>query len=210
VIGVAADSSDNIWIIHREGSLEAKEKYATWDPPASGCCVPAPPILEFNAKGEPTGREILLSELKQRIRADLVSVFVLPPSMAVLEQRLKTRAQDSDEVVRARMAKSADEMSHWLEYDYVFINHDIAESVRQVRSALDRLMQGRTTLVIAHRLSTVRDAARIVVLDGGLVAETGTHQELLTRGGIYSRLIAAQLTAITAGVVPERIPAGDA
>lgn len=75
-------------------------------------------------------------QLKETIRADLVAVFVLPPSMAALEQRLRTRAQDSDEVVRARMAKSADEMSHWPEYDYVFVNHDIAESVRQVRSIL--------------------------------------------------------------------------
>ncbi len=75
-------------------------------------------------------------QLKQTVRADLVAVFVLPPSMAALEERLKTRAQDSDEVVRARMAKSADEMSHWPEYDYVFVNRDIAESVRQVQSIL--------------------------------------------------------------------------
>ncbi|HEX7969713.1 MAG TPA: guanylate kinase [Stellaceae bacterium] len=75
-------------------------------------------------------------QLKQTVRADLVAVFVLPPSMAALEERLKTRAQDSDEVVRGRMAKSADEMSHWPEYDYVFVNRDIAESVRQVQSIL--------------------------------------------------------------------------
>lgn len=55
VIGVAADAKDHIWIIHRETSLEAKEKYATWNPPASGCCVPAPPILEFNAAGDLVG-----------------------------------------------------------------------------------------------------------------------------------------------------------
>ena len=65
-----------------------------------------------------------------------MAVFVLPPSMAALEQRLRTRAQDSDDVVRGRMAKSADEMSHWPEYDYVFVNQDIAESVRQVQSIL--------------------------------------------------------------------------
>jgi DNA-binding beta-propeller fold protein YncE len=51
-IGVAADSKDNIWIIHREGSLEAKEKYATWSPKASDCCAPAPPILAFNQAGD--------------------------------------------------------------------------------------------------------------------------------------------------------------
>ncbi len=54
-IGVAADSNDHIWIIHREGSLEAKEKYATWAPKASDCCVPAPPILEFNQAGDLVG-----------------------------------------------------------------------------------------------------------------------------------------------------------
>src|SRR5436190_13236050 len=55
VIGVAVDAKDHIWIIHREGSLEAKEKYATWTPPASGCCAPAPPILEFNEAGDLVG-----------------------------------------------------------------------------------------------------------------------------------------------------------
>jgi guanylate kinase len=75
-------------------------------------------------------------QLKERVRADLVAVFVLPPSMAALEERLKTRAQDSDQVVRARMAKSVDEMSHWPEYDYVFVNRDIEESVRQVQAIL--------------------------------------------------------------------------
>ncbi len=55
VIGVSVDAKDHVWIIHRGGSLEAKEKYATWDPPASECCVPAPPILEFNEAGELAG-----------------------------------------------------------------------------------------------------------------------------------------------------------
>lgn len=84
-------------------------------------------------------------QLAQTVRDDLVAVFVLPPSMAALEERLKTRAQDSDEVVRARMAKSADEMSHWPEYDYVFVNHDIAESVDRVQAILkaERVRRGR-------------------------------------------------------------------
>lgn len=75
-------------------------------------------------------------QLKATVRGDLVSVFILPPSMAALEQRLRTRAQDSDDVVRARMAKSADEMSHWPEYDYIIVNRDLDESVRQVDSIL--------------------------------------------------------------------------
>jgi subfamily B ATP-binding cassette protein MsbA len=68
-----------------------------------------------------------------------------------------------------------------------------AESERLIQTALERLMVGRTTFVIAHRLSTVRRADRIVVLEDGRVAETGTHDELVLNGGAYSRLLEAQL-----------------
>jgi guanylate kinase len=76
-------------------------------------------------------------QLAANVRDDLVSVFILPPSMAALKRRLQTRAQDSREVVAARMAKSADEMSHWAEYDYVVVNRNLGESVRAVRAILD-------------------------------------------------------------------------
>ncbi len=67
-----------------------------------------------------------------------------------------------------------------------------AESEHVVQEALDRLMEGRTTFVIAHRLSTVRDADRVAVLDHGVVAEQGTHDELLARGGLYRKLVERQ------------------
>jgi subfamily B ATP-binding cassette protein MsbA len=66
------------------------------------------------------------------------------------------------------------------------------ESERLVQSALNNLMTGRTTIVIAHRLSTVRRADRIIVLDAGRIAESGKHEELLARGGIYRRLYELQ------------------
>ena len=75
-------------------------------------------------------------QLKARARQDLVSVFILPPSIKELEKRLFKRAQDTSEVVANRMSKSASEMSHYPEYDYVIINHDLYKSVQQVQSIL--------------------------------------------------------------------------
>ena len=76
---------------------------------------------------------------------DLVSVFILPPSRAALQARLESRAQDSDEVVAARMAKASDEISHYREYDYIVVNDDLDRSVTSVRAILaaERLRRGR-------------------------------------------------------------------
>jgi ATP-binding cassette subfamily B protein len=70
-----------------------------------------------------------------------------------------------------------------------------AESEHLVQEALERLMRGRTTLVIAHRLSTVKDADRVVVLDKGQVAEAGTHEALVAQKGLYRRLVERQFQA---------------
>jgi guanylate kinase len=75
-------------------------------------------------------------QLKDKVAADLVSVFILPPTLGALEERLRSRAQDSDDVVKARMAKSSDEMSHWAEYDYVVVNDHLDNSIWQVRTIL--------------------------------------------------------------------------
>jgi ATP-binding cassette subfamily B protein len=73
-----------------------------------------------------------------------------------------------------------------------------SESERAVQENLDRLLDGRTSFVIAHRLSTVRDADLIVVLEQGRVAETGTHTQLLARGGLYAQLVSRQLASAQA------------
>jgi guanylate kinase len=99
------------------------------------------------------GRDVLFDidwqgtqQLREADR-DLVSIFVLPPSITDLELRLRTRAQDSDEVIHARMAKATDEMTHWAEYDYVIINTEIDRAFAQVQSILaaERLKRERQT-----------------------------------------------------------------
>jgi guanylate kinase len=75
-------------------------------------------------------------QLRSRSPNDVVSVFILPPSATALEQRLHTRAQDSDEVIRGRMKKAGDEMSHFDAYDYIVVNDNIGIAFESVRSIL--------------------------------------------------------------------------
>ena len=99
-----------------------------------------------------SGRDVLFDidwqgtqQIKAKARDDLVSIFVLPPSTAELEKRLITRAQDSAEVVAGRMARAADEMSHYPEYDYIIVNHDLDQSIDAVHTILkaERLRRSR-------------------------------------------------------------------
>lgn len=75
-------------------------------------------------------------QLRDNARADVASVFILPPTMTALEDRLRRRAQDAEDVVQRRMAEARSEMSHWDEYDYVVVNHDLDDSVATVRAIL--------------------------------------------------------------------------
>ena len=75
-------------------------------------------------------------QLKMQAREDLASVFVVPPSKAELERRLRIRAQDSEDVVKARMAKASDELSHWAEYDYLLMNDDIQHAQGKLEEIL--------------------------------------------------------------------------
>jgi guanylate kinase len=98
------------------------------------------------------GRDVLFDidwqgtqQLRKKEGADLVSVFILPPSVRQLERRLKRRARDSKDIIRSRMAKAAGEMSHWDEYDYIIINHKIDRALAELRAILtaERLKRER-------------------------------------------------------------------
>lgn len=98
------------------------------------------------------GRDVLFDidwqgtqQLAEKARDDLVSIFILPPSWHELERRLFSRAQDDPSEINRRMAKAADEMSHWAEYDYVIVNRDLDQSVEAVKSILlsERLKRRR-------------------------------------------------------------------
>ena len=112
--------------------------------------TPKQPVLSALGRG----RDVLFDidwqgtqQLKERAREDLVSIFVLPPSHDELERRLKSRAQDSDDVVAKRMAEAAAEISHWPEYDYVIVNSDLDRALAQVKSILEAERARRSRLV---------------------------------------------------------------
>ena len=75
-------------------------------------------------------------QLREKMREDIVSVFILPPSKQELERRLKSRGQDADEVVKKRMDEASAEITHWAEYDYVVINKNLNDSVKAVLGIL--------------------------------------------------------------------------
>ncbi|MDH5453546.1 MAG: guanylate kinase [Paracoccaceae bacterium] len=75
-------------------------------------------------------------QIKQAMGHDVVSIFILPPSIAELERRLRDRGQDSDEVIAGRMAKSEAEISHWAEYDFVLVNDDLDQAETELKTIL--------------------------------------------------------------------------
>ena len=110
--------------------------------------TPSAPVMNSLAEG----RDMLFDidwqgtqQLADARQEDLVSIFILPPSTRELEQRLLSRSQDSADVVAARMSKAADEISHYREYDYILVNHDIDVAVAQVKAILqaERLRRDR-------------------------------------------------------------------
>jgi guanylate kinase len=99
------------------------------------------------------GRDVLFDvdwqgarKLRESAKDDVVAVFILPPSAAALEQRLRMRAEDPEEIVKRRMRGASNEIQHWEEYDYVVVNTDIDQSVESVRAILAAERLRRTRL----------------------------------------------------------------
>ena len=112
--------------------------------------TPVAPVMEALE----SGKDVLFDidwqgtqQLAEQARADLVSVFILPPSTSELEKRLRGRAQDSAEVVANRMSRAPDELSHYPEYDYIVVNREINKSIEMAMSILgaERLKRVRQT-----------------------------------------------------------------
>jgi guanylate kinase len=110
--------------------------------------TPRAPVM----KSLQAGRDVLFDidwqgtqQLTEKAREDVTSIFVLPPSIGELERRLRMRAQDEDGVIKERMAKASDEMSHWAEYDYVIVNNALDRAFAEVRTILaaERLKRQR-------------------------------------------------------------------
>jgi guanylate kinase len=131
-------------MVERGALLEHAEVFGHW------YGTPRKPVEEALAKG----RDVLFDidwqgarQLRQSAGNDLVSIFVLPPSLEELERRLKRRAEDPADVVQARMDKAVSEMSHWGDYDYILVNDDIDKAFRALLAIVqaERLRRARQT-----------------------------------------------------------------
>lgn len=141
----------------RQGEVDGKD-YSFVDDAAFDAMVAGDQLLEHatvfgHRYGTPSapvraaleeGRDVLFDidwqgtqQMAQKERGDLVSVFILPPSMDELQRRLRTRAQDSDDVVAGRMSKASGEISHWAEYDYVLVNDDVEACAEQLQKIIE-------------------------------------------------------------------------
>lgn len=126
---------------------------------------PAAPVETAISEGRDTifdvdwqgGQQIRASHLGQQV----VSIFILPPSLAELERRLRARGQDSEQVIAGRMQKSRDEISHWAEYDYVLVNDDLDATEAELRAILtaERLRRDRRPALGGFVRKLMEDAA---------------------------------------------------
>ena len=162
----------------RPGEVEGRD-YEFTDLPGFNAMVEADAFLEWaevfgNCYGTPRariaegmglGRDFLFDvdwqgtqQLYQKAEVDVVRVFILPPTMAELERRLRSRGTDSDEVIAARMARAANEISHWDGYDYVLINDNVDDCYGEVKAILraERLKRRRQIGLIGFARDLIR------------------------------------------------------
>lgn len=162
----------------REGEVDGRD-YHFVDRPAFEAMVAEDAFLEWAevfgnlygtpraavAQGLDAGRDFLFDvdwqgaqQLSQRAREDVVSVFLLPPSIGALETRLRSRGTDSDAVIAGRMARARDEISHWDGYDYVVVNADLKACFARVQTILEaeRLKRKRQTGLIEFARGLMR------------------------------------------------------
>ncbi len=126
----------------RGAFLECAEVFSHWygtarDPVESALEAGRDVVFDIDWQGT--------QQLAESVRGDLVRVFILPPSLEALEERLKRRAQDSAAVVAQRMSRAGDEMRHYDEYDYVVVNTELGQAVADVQAILraERLRRSR-------------------------------------------------------------------
>lgn len=141
--------------------MVAKEALAEWAHVfGNRYGTPRAPLLQAMEEG----RDILFDidwqgtqKLKQHHAADLVSIFLLPPDLAELERRLRTRKQDSDDVIASRMAHAAEEIGHWAEYDYVLVNDDPDVCYARIASILsaERSKRSRCALGLHNFVTSI-------------------------------------------------------
>lgn len=172
--------------------------------------TPRRPVIEALR----AGRDVLFDidwqgaqQLREKARDDLVTIFILPPSAKELERRLHTRAQDSEDVIRARMVMATREVSHWPEYDYVVVNRDIEHAFAEVQTILtaERLRRERqiglsdfVVRLIGAESGRKRSSERRSVAPSGNRRRHNAatrHQEMLQRIAAVE-LVIAQLPAI--------------
>ena len=158
-----ADNTDMVMSVSattrapRPGEVDGQDYYLI-DKPRFSAMIDADDFLEHarvfdNYYGTPSGpvfdaleqgRDVLFDidwqgaqQLTQAASDDLVKIFILPPSLRELEKRLRSRAQDSDDIIAKRMSKSEAEISHWAEYDYVIVNDDVEDALRKLQTIVD-------------------------------------------------------------------------
>ena len=160
-----ADGDDYIFVSEEEFArmIEAGElfEYATVFGHSYGTPRPA---VEAHLEA---GRDVMFDidwqgtqQLQDKSKGDVVRIFILPPSMAALEERLRSRGQDSNETVASRMQQAATEISHWAEYDYVLINRDFDECLAEIKEILEveRMRRSRRPGLVQFVKQLVEDA----------------------------------------------------